>query len=691
MLWGGPWTSRWGGNEEQIKRLELKEVIGGVRIRAAMIDGYTQFCKVVIDGINGPMKKVYDGDTLTEIIAPWPRPSGSVSPALTSHIISLVPMGDGALPNFDATFQQIFYTLMTPDRIAISITAVPSFFCYHSAGTITQLTSIALTGIKRFKNCKPVRNRKTWAKFLFTITSVGAFHTITLLVDGVAVASGSRNGNGPFEFVEENGSGINGPARITYSADVADGIMIARFPAQYKIHHRSSGAFGGGDFPRTAEQTINDDGRKSVFQWSGSVLAAGTRFVVIHQVDEDGNESNGTTNATIQIYTEPAAAGEPSYFSGSSLNTVIHFAASADITAFYNIYDSLATGILDMDATDNRLIHSEEFDNAIWIKSGGTAVTANQEQDPTGSNGADEIAFAGSNETIYQDSGANIATQVAVVFSIWLKATAPGVNVQLMLIGAASGQQIQQVELSTEWQRVFVTTPPKISTLVGNIRAQIRSLGADTIYAFGAQLERSGSLHPYRKTTAAVVTTTARLSHDVGLGTLSQALTALGAGFTGSRHIVVKSAYNGVESKAVKELTIEYVAGVRQNRTIPPAPSVTERLISVSGRTIHVPCSLLVIEQLAVATKIKLWITPVGTAVNFGLTPNGTVTLPSRIGKVVNATVSATALVNGAYNIAVRSETAGAVRSINTDEYGPFELTTALPSDPDVALRGGPA
>jgi hypothetical protein len=704
MLWGGPWTSRWGGNEEQIKRLELKEVLGGVRIRAQMIDGYAQNCRVVIDGINGPSKKISDSE-LTELVAPWPRPAGSVSPALTSHLISLVPIGDWASTTIDAGFQQIFYTQTTPDRIAIQITAVPSYFAYHAAGTITQLDSWEIFGLKRFTNCKPVRNHKTWAKLEVSLVTALGIRTLTLSVDGVAVASGTRPvlaGNGTINLNEENSSGIEDGSSVylTYSADFTDGTLIARFPAQYRIHHRSTGAFGGGDFPRVPEQTLYDDGRKSVFNWSGSTLTAGTRYIVVHQVDEDGNESNGTANATIVLYAEPLAAGVPSYLSGSSLNTIIQFAASLTANAVYNIYDSLETGILDMDASENLLLYSEELTNAAWTKSAGATVTGG-EVSPQGPSTAQKIVYATAGDSVSQGIGLSMAAVKALVASLWIKGT-PGSPIVLLLTGATSGQVILQPEITGEWQRVFLCAQAGVgsSPLVGNITVSLRANFADTIYVFGFMAERSGSVHQYRKTTGATVTTTARLQHDVGVGNLTQAMTALSAGFTGKRHIVVKSAgvasatgpvafNNAVESKAVKELTIDYVAGVAQVAAIPPEPSVIERLVSISGRTISVKCSFMVIEQLAAATKIKLWITPVGTPVNFAAAPDGTVTLGSRVGKVVNATVSATAGGDGAYMVAVRTETAGGVRSTNTDEYGPYELTTTLPADPEILVRGG--
>jgi len=330
-----------------LRTLEVKAIGGGLRARFQPLSGYSQYWQPVFDGIQQGPPIYGDDDVVTEVI-------GTPNPLQSAHVVSICPLGDWSFSNFDVTHQQLYFEAARADRIRVTMTPTVELFSTESA---SQLSSWSLTGLRRFSNCAPYPRRPQQAYLDVTLATSGGTRTLTLKANGVTVASGTRTvaaGNGTITLAASNGSGLSGSVTLTYTADITSAALvrlIARYPASYPIHHRTS-AFGGGDFPRTAEGSVSDDGHSSTFVYRSNALAAGAYRVVAHQKDDAGNESTNTDGggATATVVGVPLAPGTPVYSSGGAAATVIAFTASATTNATYNYYDSGIAGVIDFNA-----------------------------------------------------------------------------------------------------------------------------------------------------------------------------------------------------------------------------------------------------------------------------------------------------------------------------------------------------
>ncbi len=190
--------------------------------------------------------------------------------------------------------------------------------------------------------------------------------------------------------------------------------------------------------------------------------------------------------------------------SNSNLSNVVSEPQEAIIIASYVTATNTAT------VQENRIVRSEEFDNASWIKTGGTSVTADSAISPFGGDAAAErIDFAAVADRIEQDSG-DLASAVTYTFSVWLRGvvdtTSPSISppytITLDLIRSDSSELASnQVTVTADWQRFDLT---KTFAAGGGTTAVVR-IRRDTgdgraVFAFGAQLERASSRGFYAAT-----------------------------------------------------------------------------------------------------------------------------------------------------------------------------------------------
>lgn len=307
-------------------------------VKASVVSGYAGYYRLYIDGLPAGTARYIDEGVIQEF-------RGNFEADGTKHTINLIPQG-GWPDDIDPTPQVLPFFTGRLDRFKLSFAPVLEFFSY---GETSQLSSWTLTGLNRFTNCMSDDTRPTWGKLLVTIANAAGVYTVELLMDdGTVIATGTRTGNGVITLEEVDDSGVSGSVTITYSGVITSGAyVVCRWPQSYKLHYRTS-SFSGGDFPRTAEATVYDDGHSNVFEYRSGSLSTGTYYVVVHQVDDCGNESTGTTAVTVALVAPPAPPGTPSYSSGGYAATIIQFEASTDAAATYNFYDSGDTGILDM-------------------------------------------------------------------------------------------------------------------------------------------------------------------------------------------------------------------------------------------------------------------------------------------------------------------------------------------------------
>lgn len=83
-----------------------------------------------------------------------------------------------------------------------------------------QLTSWSLVGLERYSTVRPDAIRKTEAECDVSISTAGSTHTVTLSLNGIVLASGSRVGNGTVNLSQVNGSGVSGSVSLAWIGDI---------------------------------------------------------------------------------------------------------------------------------------------------------------------------------------------------------------------------------------------------------------------------------------------------------------------------------------------------------------------------------------------------------------------------------------------------------------------------------------
>ena len=210
--------------------------------------------------------------------------------------------------------------------------------------------------------------------------------------------------------------------------------------------------------------------------------------------------------------------------------TTYNLDARADVTTgtVIDVYKSIRDG--------NRLLYSEQFDNAAWHGAGVT-ISANATTAPDGTTTADKIAEIASTglHIIGQDI---TASNTQVVFSVYLKAADRSVAyVEIsntvswsvfVIVDLSTGQILSMNEPNADfsdlssgitavgngWYRCWLkATKAAVNTIVGCYVHPADAAGNYTytgvagkgIYAWGGQVEYGSSVGPYVPTTSAVV------------------------------------------------------------------------------------------------------------------------------------------------------------------------------------------
>ena len=108
-------------------------------------------------------------------------------------------------------------------------------------------------------------------------------------------------------------------------------------------------------------------------------------------------------------------------------------------------------------AVINDMTRTEEFNHAIWVKSGGATVNTDDAASPMGTATADKINFAAVGDYI-QQSSTFVAASQNYTGSVWLKTTSGTGTITLVLTNSAATVEETklQVNLTTSWQRLAV-------------------------------------------------------------------------------------------------------------------------------------------------------------------------------------------------------------------------------------------
>jgi hypothetical protein len=170
------------------------------------------------------------------------------------------------------------------------------------------------------------------------------------------------------------------------------------------------------------------------------------------------------------------------------------------------------SAVMDWNKGTNRMIYSEQFDNAAWLKD-ATILTANDTTAPDGSQTADKIEFTAAGAAIY-DQFINVANSLHIG-SVFLKNE--NINsVQLEIIGGGpvilgqttidltdgslSASVGDYTPVATDegngWYRVSVGDTGE--TTIATPSLKIKRVGSNgSFYAWGAQVEAADSLGAY--------------------------------------------------------------------------------------------------------------------------------------------------------------------------------------------------
>jgi len=162
----------------------------------------------------------------------------------------------------------------------------------------------------------------------------------------------------------------------------------------------------------------------------------------------------------------------------------------------------------------NLVQYSEDFTNAVWVKS-RTTITSNATNAPNGTLTADKfIATSASGvHTISQSEFASGAYSFSVyakageetVISLWLRSAAVGATFDLSA-GTVSGITVTSAtitDIGGGWYRCFVydSTPGTTANIYGRTGSSYIGNGVDGFFIWGAQLNIGSTAKPYFPTT----------------------------------------------------------------------------------------------------------------------------------------------------------------------------------------------
>lgn len=286
-----------------------------------------RFWVVVADGV--PQSVVYGAEGQTTAI------SGTWDTTRTNHQVSIEPIfdWDSITSGIDISVlatQQDYHVLDKGVFVEFDFDAViEDIKAYGDKG---QFSSWNISGLQRWGTVRQVNGEpRTEAALDLTMSSVGAVHTVTLSLNGYAVASGSITGNGTVTLAAQNSSGVSGTVVLAYTQDLSSGATFnARWCQSYVV------TCGG------VSVTKNDEGLGNRLSATVGPIGPGVQNYSITPTSDTGVAGTAATG-TVTVPGRPNAPGIPVYVSGNWTNTVIQWATADPGTGSapqYNIYDS---------------------------------------------------------------------------------------------------------------------------------------------------------------------------------------------------------------------------------------------------------------------------------------------------------------------------------------------------------------
>ena len=244
-------------------------------------------------------------------------------------------------------------------------------------------------------------------------------------------------------------------------------------------------------------QNVDTEINNNVIQYIGQVVSveyfdgylAETNFVDGYPTI-GGTTYNATTWAALNVATIFGQYNEFGVWSPRK------YGGSYGTNGFYLPFTNTGNG-------QNILTYSQDFTNAVWLRTTGVTATGDTVAAPNGTTTADTITYAGGgtagNYRIYYTSAGVSANGTVYTYSIWLRAAS---NVNLKLSGNF-GSDVD-ITVTSTWQRFSLTVTGNGSSILQLLLySPVGDNSAFTVYAWGAQLEIASTPGPYFPTTSA--------------------------------------------------------------------------------------------------------------------------------------------------------------------------------------------
>lgn len=231
-------------------------------------------------------------------------------------------------------------------------------------------------------------------------------------------------------------------------------------------------------------------------------------------------------------------------------------------------------GCLQEPSSTNRIVRSEQFDNAAWTLAsaggvGNPTVTADQAASPGGDLSADQIAYpaVGSAQgTAICQTGFAAPATASETWSVWMRTSSGTGGIYLYVYDTTAGSYVSAslASMTTTWIRYALTfaatSAHSYNVCIGNVvgNAGMASTSAVTTYAWGGQFESLGFATSYIPTTTTATTRAA--------DSLSVSTSVLGSG-AASVHLVTTPEWAStvdatlLSSTTANELVLSTVSG----------------------------------------------------------------------------------------------------------------------------------
>jgi hypothetical protein len=161
----------------------------------------------------------------------------------------------------------------------------------------------------------------------------------------------------------------------------------------------------------------------------------------------------------------------------------------------------------------NYFLWSEQFDNAAWLKDGGSTVTPNTIVDPLGVGLTADVFTKGSGTFALAANLEQLVVPIAPIggakmtFSVWLKIASGTRSISLAISDNVTYQAQTAFMVTNAWQRFSVTSATNFAN-TGVVLGGITDTGGagSQVHVWGAQLEYASAPTTYTQTTNAALT-----------------------------------------------------------------------------------------------------------------------------------------------------------------------------------------